>query len=42
LANGLTTGYSYQVVTAGDDNYLLYTISRDDAEIESTVTVPCL
>jgi hypothetical protein len=37
LARGLTTGYSYQVVTVGNDNYLFYTVSRDDAEIESTV-----
>jgi hypothetical protein len=37
LARGLTTGYSYQVVTVGNDNYLFYTVSRDDAEINSTV-----
>ena len=37
LARGLTTGYSYQVVTVGNDNYLFYTVSRDDAEINSTI-----
>ncbi len=37
LARGLTAGYSYQVVTVGNDNYLFYTVSRDDAEINSTV-----
>ena len=32
LADGLADGYEYQVVTVGDDNYLLYTISREDAD----------
>lgn len=31
LADGLVSGYDYKVVTVGEDNYLLYTISRTDA-----------
>ena len=31
LADGLASGYEYQVVTVGDQNYLLYTVSRSDA-----------
>ena len=31
LADGLLSGYDYQVVTVGEDNYLLYTVSREDA-----------
>ena len=31
LADGLVSGYDYKVVTVGEDNYLLYTISRDGA-----------
>lgn len=31
LADGLISGYDYQVVTVGEDNYLLYTVSRTDA-----------
>lgn len=32
LADGLVSGYDYKVATVGEDNYLLYTISRSDAE----------
>ncbi len=32
LADGLTVGYDYRVVSVGDDNYVVYTISRADAE----------
>jgi len=32
LADGLLTGYAYQVVTVGDTNYLIYTISRKNAQ----------
>lgn len=31
LAKGLITGYDYRVVTVGDKNYVIYTLSRDDA-----------
>ncbi len=31
LADGLISGYDYQVVTVGENNYLLYTVSRTDA-----------
>ena len=31
LADGLASGYDYKVVTVGEDNYLLYTVSRSDA-----------
>ncbi len=31
LADGLITGYDYQVVTVGSDNYVIYTISRSGA-----------
>ncbi len=37
LADGLSTGYSYQVVTAGGENYVFYMVSRPDNEIFSTV-----
>ncbi len=37
LADGLSTGYTYQVVTVGGQNYLFYTVSRPDSEITSTV-----
>ncbi len=37
LADGLSTGYSYQVVTAGGENYLFYMVSRPDHEIFSTI-----
>lgn len=32
LADGLITGYDYRVVTVDGDNYIVYTISRYDAE----------
>ena len=32
LADGLASGYDYKVVTVGEDNYLLYTVSRSDAD----------
>lgn len=32
LADGLITGYDYQVVTSGSDNYVIYTISRSGAD----------
>ncbi|MEQ2444048.1 S-layer homology domain-containing protein [Pseudoflavonifractor sp. CLA-AP-H29] len=31
LADGLASGYDYQVVTVGGENYLLYTVSRTGA-----------
>ncbi|WP_294550718.1 S-layer homology domain-containing protein [uncultured Pseudoflavonifractor sp.] len=31
LADGLASGYEYRVVTVGEENYLLYTVSRSDA-----------
>ncbi len=37
LVDGLSTGYTYQVVTVGDDNYLFYMVSRPEDRIESTV-----
>ncbi len=33
LADGLTTGYEYQVITVGNQNYLIYTISRSGDDI---------
>lgn len=41
LADGLITGYDYQVITVGSDNYLLYTIGREDAAhpVDSTMLV---
>ena len=32
LVDGLARGYTYEVVTAGGENYVLYTVSRSDAE----------
>ncbi|MEN6316362.1 MAG: Calx-beta domain-containing protein [Clostridiaceae bacterium] len=37
LADGLVSGTDYQLLTAGDTNYLLYTISRNPAEISNSV-----
>ena len=41
LADGLITGYDYQVVTAGETNYLIYTISRKNAAhaVDNTMLV---
>ncbi len=41
LVDGLITGYDYQVVTVGTDNYLVYTISRANAAhaVDNTMLV---
>ncbi|MDD3430106.1 MAG: Calx-beta domain-containing protein, partial [Oscillospiraceae bacterium] len=32
LIDGVSTGYDYRVVTVGSDNYVIYTVSREDAD----------
>nr|MCR4668860.1 hypothetical protein [Clostridia bacterium] len=35
LMDGVETGYDYRVVSDGTDNYMIYTISRDEADVTS-------